>query len=184
MIFNIEQESGFIISIIDKVSKGNEASFWKKDFLGLAIREDNNYDTMNYLNVCKNFVDNVYSPINAVPRENQIDMQNRTIDFFKQKQDEQFSEDEFKNQVLENPDVVSAFNEYKENFEQENGVNLNDNFKISSDVVRQENKRFKSVLKLDKNFHIYVHGNQTLMERGFDSEKQLNYYKLYFSSES
>src|SRR5574344_141256 len=182
LIFEVEHDNGYVVSVVDKVSKSNEAVFWKNDFLNVEPREDNNYDTQNYLNICKEFVDQVYAPVNDVPRESQIDMKNRTIDYFKTK--ETFSEDQFKNEVLENDDVKKAFDEYKQNYQQENGVNLNNQFTISNDVVRQENKKFKSVLKLDKNFHIYIHGNQALIERGFDNEKQLYFYKLFFQTET
>jgi len=40
------------------------------------------------------------------------------------------------------------------------------------------------VIKLDKNFHIYVHGNRDLIEKGFDEAKGKNYYKMYFEQES
>ena len=183
LIFNVEGEKGYVVSIVDKVSKSNEAVFWKSNFLNVDLREDNNYDTTNYLNVCKEFVDQIYTPDNEVPRENQIDLQNRTIDFFKT--NESFSEDHFKTEVLGgDEEVVKAFDEYKQNFEKERGVNLNKEFTISNDVVKQENKKFRSVIKLDKNFHIYAHGNQALLERGFDESKNLYYYKLYFATES
>lgn len=183
LIFNVERENGFIVSIVDKTSKNNEAVFWKDDFLGLNVREDNNFDTMNYLNICKEFVDQVYSPVNDVPRENQIDLQNRTIDYFKN--NEEFNEDVFKTEVLGgNDSIVQAFDDCKENYENERGININKEFTISNDVVKQENKKFKSVIKLDKNFHVYVHGNQNMIQRGYDEEKKLNYYTLYFATES
>lgn len=183
LIFNVEKDNGYVVSVVDKVSKGNEAVFWKDDFLGLEVREDNNFDTMNYLNICKEFVDQIYAPINEVPRESQIDMQNRTIDYFKT--NEEFNEDVFKTEVLGgNSEIVKAFDECKENYENERGINVNKEFTISNDVVKQENKRFKSVIKLDKNFHVYVHGNEAMMRRGYDEEKKLYYYTLYFATES
>jgi len=39
------------------------------------------------------------------------------------------------------------------------------------------------VLKLDKNFHIYIHGNKELIERGTDPDGR-KYYKIYFEQES
>ena len=59
-----------------------------------------------------------------------------------------------------------------------------DNFEISVHAVKQQAKVFKSVLKLDKNFHIYIHGNRQLIEKGFDEATGRNYYKLYFDNES
>jgi hypothetical protein len=40
------------------------------------------------------------------------------------------------------------------------------------------------VIKLDKNFHIYVHGNRELIEKGYDEVLQKHYYKIYFDQEA
>lgn len=42
----------------------------------------------------------------------------------------------------------------------------------------------KSVIKLDKNFHIYVHGDQHKIVKGMDPKTGLNYYQLFFRDES
>ncbi len=182
LIFNVEREKGFAVSLIDKVSKHNEALFWKEDFLGLEDRQDNNFFTHNYLNVCKEFVSDVFSPANDVPRTEQIDMLNRSINYFKD--NTLFDEGKFEQEVLATPDVVEAFKQFKEFYEDQNNVSLNEEFKISPDIVKKENKNFKSVLKLDKNFHVYVHGNRRFIEKGFDQSKGLHYYKLFFECES
>ena len=183
LIFDVEREKGFVVSLIDKVSKQNEAIFWKNDFLGLEERQDSNFYTHNYLNFCKEFVEDVFSPVNEVPRTEQIDMRNRSINYFKE--NTLFNENRFEDEVLgAAPDIVDAFNRFKELYEKEKNVSLNEEFTISPDVVKKENKHFKSVLKLDKNFHIYVHGNQRLIERGFDPTKGLHFYKCYFEYET
>ena len=41
---------------------------------------------------------------------------------------------------------------------------------------------FKGVLKLDKNFHIYIHGNRELIEQGIDKDGR-KFYKIYFERE-
>ena len=56
--------------------------------------------------------------------------------------------------------------------------------RISVDLrVKGEKRFFKSVLKLDKNFHVYVHGKKNYIEKGYDPDKGLNFYKLYFEVE-
>jgi len=62
-------------------------------------------------------------------------------------------------------------------------VPLEDKFDISDQAVKRDFKVFKSVLKLDKNFHIYVHGRRDLIERGFDDDKGKKYYKVWFENE-
>jgi len=38
-------------------------------------------------------------------------------------------------------------------------------------------------LKLDGNFHVYIHGNKDMIERGVDDDGR-KYYKLYYEEES
>lgn len=42
----------------------------------------------------------------------------------------------------------------------------------------------RSVIKLDKNFTLYIHGRRDRVEVGEDEERGLRYYKLYFEKES
>ena len=63
------------------------------------------------------------------------------------------------------------------------GCNLKDSFTISTDAAKQAKKVFKSVIKLDKNFHLYIHGGRDRVEKGYDDDRGLNYYKLYFDAE-
>ena len=49
-------------------------------------------------------------------------------------------------------------------------------------AVKKQARVFKSVLKLDKNFHIYIHGNRELIEQGVEKDGR-KFYKLYFESE-
>ena len=62
-------------------------------------------------------------------------------------------------------------------------MNIEDNFDISETAVKKQSKNFKSVIKLDKNFHVYVHGDTKFLEKGFNEEVNMNYYRLYFKEE-
>lgn len=181
LIFNTEKEIGFKICSVDNINKGNEAHFWQTDFLGLKPREDNYYFTNNYLQMCKGFVGEVFNDENDVPKPDQIDLLNRSMDFFNK--NAAFSEKEFEKEVIRQPEVIDAFQDYKGFFESEKNMPLQDSFDISKDAVKGEKKNFKSVLKLDKNFHVYVHGKRQYLEKGFDSQRGLNYYKLYYEVE-
>lgn len=63
-------------------------------------------------------------------------------------------------------------------------MQLEHEFDIHRSAVRKQSKVFKSVLKLDKNFHVYIHGRRDLIERGFDEQTGKHYYKIYFDEES
>lgn len=80
--------------------------------------------------------------------------------------------------------MVNAFNTYKDEFQEKNQVNTYDEFNISNGAFKSNKKIFKSILKLDKNFHVYIHGNKEFIERGYDETRQMHYYQLFFKSET
>ena len=57
------------------------------------------------------------------------------------------------------------------------------NFGISADAVKKQSRLYKSVVKLDKNFHIYIHGRTDLIEKGMDRDGR-KYYKIYYQEEN
>ena len=183
IIFNIEQEEGYRVCAVDNVNKGQEARFWMEDFLGLKPREDNYFYTDNYLKMCKGFVSDVFNDENHVTRAEQIDLMNKSIDYFKTNQ--QFNNETFAKNVMVEPDVINAFNDYRKQYEEQAKLPeaLPMEFEVSPDAVKAEKKNFKSVIKLDKNFHVYVHGSRYYMEKGYDKERDLNFYKLFFKVE-
>ncbi|MCB0771369.1 MAG: nucleoid-associated protein, partial [Flavobacteriales bacterium] len=62
-------------------------------------------------------------------------------------------------------------------------VDIQDNFEISAQAVKRQARIFKSVLKLDKNFHIYIHGDRNKIEHGVD-ESGRKFYKIYYEQET
>lgn len=180
LIFNIRPEEGYKVSILDKTNI-REAVYWTTDFLGLQPANDSYFQTANYLNLCKDFVKDIYNRENDVPRADQIDMLNRSLNFFKEA--EVFSEDRFKEQVVHEPEVIQAFENFKKQYEQDKEIPLSSSFPVSDFAVKDEKKYFRHVLKLDKNFHVYIHGQRKYIEKGYDTARDMNYYKLYFRDE-
>lgn len=181
IIFNTEKEFGYKLSVIDNTNR-DEAKYWVNDFLRVSLRNDNFYQTKAAINLCKEFVQDVIRPENNFEKLEQAEILTKTRDFFKT--NDTFTQDEFETKVMAEPEVVEAFREYKKSYEAEMGYNIPDEFKISADATKQSNKFLKSVIKLDKYFHIYIHGKQERVEKGYDEDINLNYYKLYFEKES
>ncbi|MBN2668770.1 MAG: hypothetical protein JXR60_06030 [Bacteroidales bacterium] len=50
-------------------------------------------------------------------------------------------------------------------------------------AVKSNKKYFKSVIKLDKSFHVYVHANPENLEKGFDKERDMKFYNLFYKEE-
>jgi hypothetical protein len=182
LIFRTEKEKGYLVSLIDTTGRGSNAQYWKDDFLHLKPREDDYFHTKNVLNLCKSFVVEKLPEDFGVSKADQAIMLNRSVDYFKQ--NEVFEMDDFTEGVIQQPDVIEAFKEYKDHFEREKDIRFHDGFDISGPALKKQQRVFKSVIKLDKNFHIYVHGNREMIIRGVDEESGMHYYKLLYKDES
>ena len=108
-------------------------------------------------------------------------MLDRSLKYFKEK--EVFDSKEFEERVFGEEDVIGAFNNFGAAYVTSNDIDIAASFPISSQAVKSQAKNYRSVLKLDKNFHVYIHGNPALIERGVDSDGK-KYYKLYYEEES
>ena len=182
LIFNTEKEAGYKITMIDVAGRSKEAGYWKDDFLNLELRKDDFYQTQNYIGICKGFVNDVFNSENGIERADQIEMMNKTSEFFKGENN--FDINEFENKVIENEEVISAFKEYKNKVADENDLEIKDNFDISQTAVKKNSAKFKSILKLDKNFHIYIHGDRQKIVKGFDQKTGLNFYQIFYDKEN
>src|SRR5690606_21905896 len=172
---------GYKVLVIDQTNS-SEAVYWKDSFLQLKSRNDDYQQTGNLMKVYKNFVNEKLDEVFELQTADKIDLMNRSMDYFKSR--ETFDSAEFEEEVLGNPQAVSLFNDYKHSFEDEFNQPFQDNFNIATPAVKKMQSSYKSVLKLDKNFHVYVHGKREYLEHGYDEERGMNYYKLYYENES
>lgn len=183
IVLNTHADKGYQCYMIDASGRIHEAMYWKTDFLNLKHVDTSYFATARYMELMKSFSDDVLSFENNVPRENQLQFLRKSADYFNEKQ--AFDMEEFKQEVIIEPELNETFMEYKQAFEEENALPVMDKFQISSKAVEKNTNRFfRSVIKLDKNFHVYVHGNANFIERGFDKDSGLNFYKLYYKEES
>ncbi|RZK93115.1 MAG: nucleoid-associated protein [Pedobacter sp.] len=181
LIFKTDAVEGYKVVVIDPTSRSSDAAYWKDQFLMLKIRNDNFNQTQNVMDVYKNFVTEKLDQNFDVEKTDKIDLLNRSMKYFKEK--ETFDMDEFATEVIANQEGIDLFKSYKQSYEEEFDTEIADSFDISNAAVKKQAKDFKTILKLDKNFHVYIHGNKELIEKDYDAEKGMNCYKLYFKEE-
>lgn len=178
LIFNIEEEKGYSILALDNRNKTNN-SYWFEDFLKVKQRDDEYFHTQETLAVYKDFITKQLPTEFEVSKADQADFLNKSINFFKEK--EKFDFEEFTNEVLEDKNVIESFSNFKSDYENDMQVSISEDFAINEAAVKKQSRGFKSVIKLDKNFHIYVHGDRKMIETGQDEKGK--YYRLYFEEE-
>jgi hypothetical protein len=181
LVFNTAPNDGYRMLIVDKVSKTNSAQYWKDLFLNAKPAGDEFNYTSQVMSITKDYVTKQYVNEFDVSKADQIDLLNRSADYFKTH--DTYNRKEFEEEVLHHPDMIQSFRSFNDQYSVKNDVDIVDDFSISKMAVGKQAKIFKSVLKLDKNFHIYIHGDRDLIEKGTDKDGR-KYYKIYYDSES
>ncbi len=181
LIFNTEKENGFQISVVDNTNRSIEAQYWKDDFLSLQPVKNEFHQTNQFLGITKQFVTKQLTNNFELTKADQIDLLNRSVEYFKSH--ETFEKSDFEKEVFQNNGIIDSFRSFNETYRKENEIELSDSFEISPQAVKKQARVFKSVLKLDKNFHIYIHGNRELIEQGVEKDGR-KYYKIYYQDES
>jgi hypothetical protein len=128
----------------------------------------------------ENFVKNELPQQFEVSKADQIDLLNKSVQFFKDK--DNFNLEEFAHEVIGQPEVIEKFNQYKSAYAKEYEIEIADSFTISDSAVKKQARVLKSVIKLDKNFDIHIHGNRDLIEQGSDGKGK--FYKIYYQQEN
>lgn len=180
LIFNTEIEDGYLISIADNTNKNAKAQYWKDDFLSVQPIKNEYHQTNQFMGIAKQYVTNQLSEDFKISKADKIDYLNRSVDYFRK--NDIFDKQKFEEEVFADSIVINSFHNFEQTYRQENEIKLADNFKISPQAVKKQARTFKSVLKLDKNFHIYIHGDRELIEQGVD-RKGRKFYKIYYEEE-
>ena len=168
----------FTILVID--SNYQETDYWRQDFIQYRSKEDNVNSTNNFLKMAKSYITDQMPSEFEVEKADQIDLLNKSIDFFKQ--NETFRKTDFEQTVLEDEEAIKSFRSFGTSYKQTNDVEIHDEFDIAPQSVKKQSRIFKSILKLDKNFHVYIHGDRNKISRGQD--EQGKFYKIYYENEA
>ncbi len=178
LIYNNDKESGYILSVVDN-NKNGDIYYWFEDFLKVKQRDDEYFHTQETLTVYKDFITQKLPEEFEVSKADQADFLNKSINFFKEK--EEFKYDDFVNEVLQDESVIESFSNFKSDYEQDMQISISEDFPINNQAVKKQQRHFKSIIKLDKNFHIYIHGDRKMIETGQDDKGK--FYRLYFEQE-
>jgi hypothetical protein len=181
LILETGGEDAYKICITGGAANSSETVYWKDDFLHLEPCSDDFHHTRNFMNVAKTFVTDRLATDFEVSKTDKIAFLNKSVDYFKQ--NETFNEAEFAKEVFEDKNVIKSFREYKQEYQESNNLDIEEDFEISAPAVKKQAKVFKSVLKLDKNFHIYIHGRQDYIEKGIEKDGR-KFYKIYYNEEN
>ncbi|MGB0165901.1 MAG: nucleoid-associated protein, partial [Luteibaculum sp.] len=176
----LEQDEDFTVLLIDNASR--ETEYWKNDFAKIKLKNDEVNSTNQMISMAKTFISQQIPHEYEVEKSDQIDLLNKSAGYFKNH--DNFKRDEFEQEVFGGDTaVVESFRNYESACRSEADIQPLEEFEISKKAVQKHGKVFKSVLKLDKNFHIYIHGDKSLIRKGVD-ESGKKYYQIFYEEEN
>lgn len=183
IIFNYKKEEGYKILSID--SNRYDARYWLEHFLGVDAFQDENFITKKYLKFCQDFAKEVVLP--AEDKKEEVMFMNRAVNHFAK--NDQFEESLFLNEVIDNPDLISEFKNYKVDKGEKYSIEDLTTFPIANAAVSEARRKIKNLIQLDTNIQIKLdfinpESAEKYIEKGWDKEKQMYYYLVYFNKET
>jgi hypothetical protein len=182
LIMNTDVDRGYKIFMPGAMPRRGVGEILAQRLLMLELAENEFVHTKQMIKLCHDFSKEVLYKSNSEEPKRKIEFLQQSARFFED--EAQFDLDVFKQEALAEPMLIDAFEEYKTKYEEKKQVEIPDRFDISAQAFNQSKKYVRSVIKLDKNFHIYVHSKPEYIERGIDEARNLKFYKLYYEEES
>lgn len=182
LILNAADTEGKIILSID--NNNYDAQYWVKHFLNIKYPDDSNQHTKNYIEMCREFSKEVMQP--QFGGQEQSNFLARTVDFFKE--NEIVNIENFKEAVIEEPNRIELFEDYKKSYESDHNLVIRNQFDVSELVLKKQKQKIKTEIKLDTNIQIKLDvdapdASAEYLERGYDEEKKMHFYKVFFNEE-
>lgn len=182
IIFNYKKEEGYKILTID--NNRYDARYWLEQFLSVDTFIDENFMTKKYLQFCKEFAKDVVLP--AEDKKQEVLFMNRAVNHFAK--NDLFEESKFLNEVIDNPDLIPEFKNYKVDKGEKYSIEDVTNFPIANAAVTDVRKKLKNTINLDTNIQIKLdfvnpESAEKFVEKGWDEERQMYYYLVYFNKE-
>lgn len=175
LIFNTNKEDGYVVSVVDNSNRG-EAKYWVEDFLQVKRKNDSYTQTQNAMTMCKSFISQLPSDIDKADK---AAMMNRVVEGLKQ---ESVSIDSVASKAF-GPELSAGFNSFRNEYQKTHDVRFDESFQGKPESIKRRSVGTITTIKLDKNFDVNIHGGEQYIERGYDENRGMKYYKLFFNEE-
>lgn len=182
LIMESDKEEGYRLLSIDH--NNYDADYWMRQFLSMDYIKDDNFDTKAYIDFCKSFSEEVVKE--KLDKKGQIDFLNQSVRYLESV--DTVDVEVFKDTIFGDEELKKDFDSYKKNFESNNNLQIADQFEVSATVLKKQKKKLKSLIQLDTGIKIRLDFQNTdsverFITKGYDTDKAMHYYKVYFNTE-
>ena len=122
----------------------------------------------------------------AEDKQQEVLFVNRAVNHFAK--NDTFEESNFLNEVLDNPELIPEFKHYKSERGPKYSIEDVSSFQIANKAVSDSRKKIKNVINLDTHIQIKMdfinpESAEKFVEKGWDEERGMYYYLVYFNQE-
>ncbi len=179
IILNNQMEKGYKILLIDSGSS-TDTKYWVEDFLG--IQKNNNFNkTKMLVEACKEFTKKDF----LEEKTDKVAMLNNVVEYFKSNSNIEL--DEFTSHVAKQSNRSEELKEFINDYAEKKECQNINNFFVDKSALKNIRRSIKNFIKLDTDFEIKINGSSgtsnNYLEKGYDSDKQMYFYKIYFNEE-
>lgn len=176
LVFNMKREDGFVACVVDN-SNRSDAKYWLNDFLQLKRCEDDFRQTEQAVAMCKSFISHLPEEYDKATK---AVMMNKVIETLGE---DVVTLDNIANRAFEPTGASEAFYSYADEYQTMQEMTFKDSFQGKADTMARRAASAVTKIKLDNNFIISILGGEENLERGYDEERGMKYYTLYFEKE-
>ena len=176
IIFNINESEGYQVTVIDKTSRMGDTKYWKDSFLHVKSYNGAYHQTKSLVDVCKDFINTEVSGNKGLTKVEKAMIAVRAKKALLE--NEILTLEQYTEEVFQDTKLIGKFNDYilKNGFE--NHIQNSGNVTIERKAIKKAKTKVETI-KLDENFDISIHGGEYQIERGYDENAGMNYYKLF-----
>jgi len=181
LVLNTDEFNGYLVLNID--NNNQTTDYWTNKFLNLKPIDNDIHKTKEIIKLCKNFSNDVLS--SQYDMDTKFTFNNNYINYFED--NELYDIDGFTDSLFKDDKIKEDFFEYYKLNEESFDFDVYDKFELSQSDIKQEKKKIKNIIKLDTKLELKVlldrdNGTRNI-EKGFDEDKGMYFYKIYFNEE-
>lgn len=181
IIFNKNRDEGYVVTTVNCSRSKKDVDYWMDSFLHVISLKDNYHQTLDVIKLFKEFALSDALKNCSMPKSEIAIMLNMSIDALSKK--DNITIDSLSQQVLKDEELKAKFSHFKSQFEEKFQINIPESIRPSAEALKKKATGQLTKIKLDKNFELNICSFGEMLERGFDKERGLNYYKLWYVSE-
>lgn len=180
IIFNTNKEEGYRVIVIDAKSR-NDAKYWMDDFLHLKRYDSNYRKTQTVATACKQFI----TEHTAEDKSEKSLALNKLVEYISENVSLDIAE--LSSAIGEAVPTLHGMEDFIVEYATQQNVAVEQGFSIDDEAVKKTKKSIRTAIKLDTGIEIKISSSSSeqrqYVERGYDQERQMHYYKVYFHNE-